>query len=582
MCTYVDEARTFFTNLYPVIPDGQYLALWTKSTRQTDYFTSADEAAKFAVGKKDVFFHLALQNQKRSCTRRGNLETAGSLGFFWVDLDFGKSGQTGGKYPPDFETAYNLLLQAYVPYKPTCLVSSGGGVHAYYAFEEIVPINHSDPSRVEEIKGLVKRFLNIGREFFGDKGFSLDPVGDLARVFRVPGTYNVKNDSPKIVALMAEYTDWDRRFEWEALKSLVTGSSAKPDIANRTDIPMKSPKPYMSSARFTMPKIGKPALLDMDGWAERLCPEKPEKKAYRGLCDVPRKPISSISDTPSVSANPSASDAGISGKSNPSDSITADSAPTPNPLPVIDANETQDPARQNAIKNDSSIYAHRKYTDSFIFNVLRKAKNSEKFHNLWNGFWKEQGYLSQSDADAALCKIIAYHTKDPKQIERIFSQSKLGDREKWKNRPDYRKSTIQFILGNSDESSKEIYEETHEDLAEGETRANLGDELLTFIEHRWPKRLKTGAVAVYVLGILPQEHKYANHSGGTFFATYKALSNLSGVDTKTVGSSLKQLEDFGLIRFEVGKKRTCGEKPVASTITRIVPIPAPLEFECIE
>ena len=75
-----------------------------------------------------------------------------------------------------------------------------------------------------------------------------------------------------------------------------------------------------------------------------------------------------------------------------------------------------------------------------IVNSLRKQKNGEKFKQLYdNG--NISGYGSQSEADAALCAMIAFRTGlDTTVIDEIFRRSALY-REKWE-RDDYRENTI--------------------------------------------------------------------------------------------------------------------------------------------
>lgn len=84
-------------------------------------------------------------------------------------------------------------------------------------------------------------------------------------------------------------------------------------------------------------------------------------------------------------------------------------------------------------------------TDEEIIEKLNRAKNREKFKSLF-----ELGDTSiyggdDSATDQALVNLIAFYTQDFDQIDRIFRVSKLV-RDKWKNREDYRKSTIQKAL----------------------------------------------------------------------------------------------------------------------------------------
>lgn len=81
------------------------------------------------------------------------------------------------------------------------------------------------------------------------------------------------------------------------------------------------------------------------------------------------------------------------------------------------------------------------YDDETVLKNARRAANHQKFCRLWEG--DTVGYLSQSQADMALCNMLAYWCgPDPEQIERLFWQSKLGERRKWERREDYRDRTV--------------------------------------------------------------------------------------------------------------------------------------------
>jgi hypothetical protein len=81
--------------------------------------------------------------------------------------------------------------------------------------------------------------------------------------------------------------------------------------------------------------------------------------------------------------------------------------------------------------------------DDEIIALVTNAANGDKFKKLIDG---EIGdYKSASEADAALCCIIAFYTRDRAQIERIWGKSGLAQREKYQ-RGDYRSRTIQKAL----------------------------------------------------------------------------------------------------------------------------------------
>lgn len=79
-----------------------------------------------------------------------------------------------------------------------------------------------------------------------------------------------------------------------------------------------------------------------------------------------------------------------------------------------------------------------------VVDLAQAAKGSEKFLNLWRAW--EEGYASTSEADLALCCILAFWTGgDYHKIDKLF---RLSDRmrPKWE-RKDYRHDTIMKALG---------------------------------------------------------------------------------------------------------------------------------------
>lgn len=104
-------------------------------------------------------------------------------------------------------------------------------------------------------------------------------------------------------------------------------------------------------------------------------------------------------------------------------------------LTTLDKDMRRKPKTKYSEKRDGSK------ADFDIVCNLRKQKNGEKFSKLYDsGDFSE--YNSQSEADAALCAMIAFRTgPDPEAIDEIFRGSALF-RDKW-NRDDYRTSTIE-------------------------------------------------------------------------------------------------------------------------------------------
>jgi primase-polymerase (primpol)-like protein len=88
-------------------------------------------------------------------------------------------------------------------------------------------------------------------------------------------------------------------------------------------------------------------------------------------------------------------------------------------------------------------------TDEMVIQKCRGAENAAKFVDLFEyGDVHAHHGGDASVADLALLGIMAFYTQDDAQLERLFSSSALGRREKWRQRADYRRRTITRALTN--------------------------------------------------------------------------------------------------------------------------------------
>jgi hypothetical protein len=82
--------------------------------------------------------------------------------------------------------------------------------------------------------------------------------------------------------------------------------------------------------------------------------------------------------------------------------------------------------------------------DRELIDQAMRAANGWKFELLWNGRWDGQ-YKSRSEADAALCSMLAFWMgDDAARVDALFRRSGLY-RDKW-DREDYRAKTLAFAL----------------------------------------------------------------------------------------------------------------------------------------
>jgi putative DNA primase/helicase len=107
-------------------------------------------------------------------------------------------------------------------------------------------------------------------------------------------------------------------------------------------------------------------------------------------------------------------------------------------------------------------------SDEEILLLARRAKNAAKFEALWAG--DTTGYASHSEADQALISLLSFYTQNEEQLDSLFRRSGLC-REKWLERRDYRRRTIERALSNLAETYAPADDGAH--LVEGNGHREL-------------------------------------------------------------------------------------------------------------
>ena len=186
-------SQEFLATVLPT--SGVYCAAEISTAKREHVFVKTiDELYNAAMafdGKGyNTFYALASFNDEG----KRMAEHALKMRSLFLDIDCGE----GKDYEKKSDAAqaldkflYETGLKAFgMPY----IVSSGGGLHVYFPFEEEVDIATWKPV-AENLKRLCKKL-----------GFNIDAsvTGDAARILRVPDTHNYKQEKPRKVVIKAE------------------------------------------------------------------------------------------------------------------------------------------------------------------------------------------------------------------------------------------------------------------------------------------------------------------------------------------------------------------------------------------
>ena len=147
----------------------------------------------------DVYVSVATHDEPPEDPRsRGGEKSVVSIPGFWADLDIGELGHKPANLPnpPDEQSAMSILDG--LP-EPSMLMHSGGGLQAYWLFEQ--PWIFDDAADKLVAKKASADWHNLLEDRGRRLGFHVDKIPSLDRIMRVPGTQNHKAESPRPVAV---------------------------------------------------------------------------------------------------------------------------------------------------------------------------------------------------------------------------------------------------------------------------------------------------------------------------------------------------------------------------------------------
>ncbi len=181
------------------------VAIWDRQTKRTEAFRIGDQlpdAAQSALTRSqdtDVYVgtcpytHVAPGG-------RGNAGTASALVALWIDIDiYDEVAHRNTKLPPNQDAALDLLKECDRPASIT--LATGYGLQAWWLLAEPFLIT-DDATRARAAK-IARGWVDHVRGKAARHGWHVDPVGDLARVLRIPGTWNRKATEAKGVVIVS-------------------------------------------------------------------------------------------------------------------------------------------------------------------------------------------------------------------------------------------------------------------------------------------------------------------------------------------------------------------------------------------
>jgi len=195
----MDEATTFFETLFDGKDNAEKIVVWSPSTApRATFHTGPKEAARNAAerGRRhDIYFGVGLL-KAAPATGRGRKGDISRVTCLWADIDL--TAKPGKRPCPNRAVAEKFLNE--IGRKPTILVNSGHGLHAYWCLAEHLTCKTAEG--LQKTEAILARWQATLDAVAAKFGFDLDHVHDVTRVMRVPGTFNQKDGQPAAVKLL--------------------------------------------------------------------------------------------------------------------------------------------------------------------------------------------------------------------------------------------------------------------------------------------------------------------------------------------------------------------------------------------
>ena len=244
------QAETFLRALFgDPFPEGTFAALWSKPTGSIS-LASAEEVEP-AVGKPDMYVSACLAGSRVAKTRRLTTATAVAMPGVWADIDVqGGPDQPATKRPAPTREAAMDLAKSILP--PTLVVDSGYGLQAWWLFARVLDLTDREAHDRAQLVSLGWQAL-LRREA-NARDFTIDSTHDLARLMRLPGTYNDKGP-PKQRADVTVLLEGGPRQDFEGLADIATDQA--PRVTGATG-------PIEVDLGAGFPQLKHQAMLDND------------------------------------------------------------------------------------------------------------------------------------------------------------------------------------------------------------------------------------------------------------------------------------------------------------------------------
>lgn len=242
-----DSTLQFFEALFPDgAPENSSILVWTIPDKTSywhrDTVKAAEEAERQSDAKADVYVGAGLGPARQARNRRTKNNDVTAIAALWLDIDYSDDVHKKKNLPTREEAQAFIRDEVGKELSPSIVIHTGHGFHVWWLLDELWLFE--DDAERKTGAATVHGWMQRAKALAEAHGWALDSTFDLARVMRVPGTWNRKG-AP--VAVTTEYFDPDARYpraafaEWSLAPTAPHSAPGSPEAGSLSLDPLANP-----------------------------------------------------------------------------------------------------------------------------------------------------------------------------------------------------------------------------------------------------------------------------------------------------------------------------------------------------
>jgi len=202
----MSTVHSFLQALFGDEVDEGHFLIWTAPDKRSAWFQNTNEAASHVASlddRKHVYFGIGLSPKDLGPAKRCPASQIQALTCLGVDLDVVHDTKTDKPYFESKDEARKFLQSVLSKqFQPTVVIDSGHGLIPIWIFNEPWELNTNEEHN--RAARFLRRFIYTIRYYATLRGRDIDSTNDLARVYRLPGTWNCKDKNNPVQAKVIE------------------------------------------------------------------------------------------------------------------------------------------------------------------------------------------------------------------------------------------------------------------------------------------------------------------------------------------------------------------------------------------